>query len=55
MTAAFEVLQTFVQLHEGGAATAAPATPEWHRLVLKEPGDLLFVTPPRDTRLRPVA
>ena len=27
----------------------------WHRLVLKEPGDLLFVTPPRDTRLRPAA
>lgn len=25
----------------------------WHRLILKEPSDLLFVTPPRGTRLRP--
>ena len=25
----------------------------WHRLVLREPADLLFVTPPHGTRLRP--
>jgi mannose-6-phosphate isomerase-like protein (cupin superfamily) len=26
----------------------------WHRLILREPGDLLFVTPPHATRLRSV-
>ena len=25
----------------------------WHRLVLREPADLLFVTPPHGTQLRP--
>ena len=27
----------------------------WHRLILRQPGNLLFVTPPRGTQLRPVA
>lgn len=25
----------------------------WHRIVLREPADLLFVTPPQGTKLRP--
>jgi oxalate decarboxylase/phosphoglucose isomerase-like protein (cupin superfamily) len=27
----------------------------WHRLILRQPSELLFVTPPRGTQLRPVA
>ena len=80
---AFDPFATFVQLREGGGATALTWTPDfwrklqtrdgermirlrggqgcivprgvWHRLILRQPSERLFVTPPRGTQLRSVA
>jgi mannose-6-phosphate isomerase-like protein (cupin superfamily) len=38
---------------EGGRACLVPRG-VWHRLILRQPSDLLFVTPTRGTRHRPV-
>jgi mannose-6-phosphate isomerase-like protein (cupin superfamily) len=38
----------------GGRACIVPRG-VWHRLILREPGDLVFVTPPKGTQLRPAA
>ena len=41
-----------VRTLRGGDACIVPRG-TWHRLVLREPSDLLFVTPPSGTQLRP--
>ena len=39
---------------EGGQVCVVPRG-VWHRLVMHQPSDLLFITPPSGTQLRPVA
>lgn len=37
---------------QGGRGCVVPRG-VWHRLILRQPSDLLYVTPPRGTQLRP--
>jgi mannose-6-phosphate isomerase-like protein (cupin superfamily) len=42
-----------ISLHPGQVCIVPRGV--WHRVILREPGDLVFVTPPKGTQLRPAA
>lgn len=42
-----------IALHSDGSCLLMPPD-VWHRFVVKEPGNVLFVTPRKDTRYRPI-
>jgi mannose-6-phosphate isomerase-like protein (cupin superfamily) len=58
LTGAIEVVldepggERVVALHAGQTCIVPRGV--WHRLMLRQPSDLLFVTPPHGTQLRPV-
>jgi len=44
--------QRTIPVAAGGACLVPRGV--WHRLAMREPSDLVFVTPPDGTRVRPV-